>query len=43
MTTWRRHFHAYSETALQEIRNANFVAIKLETFDIAFYRGMPKT
>ena len=43
VTTWRRHFHAYSEKAFQEIRAANFVAIKLAGFDLAVHRGIAKS
>ncbi|MAI11558.1 MAG: peptidase M20 [Rhodospirillaceae bacterium TMED167] len=43
MTAWRRDLHAYPETAFEEIRTADFVAKKLESFGIAVHRGLAKT
>ena len=43
MTTWRRYLHAYKEIAFEEIRTADFVATKLESFYAAFHRALAKT
>jgi amidohydrolase len=42
-TEWRRHLHAYPETAFDEHRTADFVAAKLEEFGIAVHRGLAGT
>lgn len=43
MTAWRRDIHAHPETAFQEVRTADFVAMKLEEFAIDVHRGFAKT
>lgn len=42
-TQWRRHLHAYPETAFDERRTADFVAGKLEEFGIEVHRGIGET
>ena len=42
MTTWRRYLHAYKEIAFEQIRTADFVATKLERFDIAGHQCLEK-
>ena len=43
MTAWRRDIHAHPETAFEEVRTADFVAEKLESFGIEVHRGLAKT
>src|SRR3546814_9301456 len=43
LTDWRRDLHAHPETAFEEVRTADFVARKLESFGIAVHRGLAKT
>jgi hippurate hydrolase len=43
MTVWRRHLHAHPETAFEEVRSADMVAGKLESFGIEVHRGLAKT
>ena len=43
MTAWRRDVHPYPETAFEETRTADFVARKLESFNIPVHRGLAKT
>lgn len=43
MTDWRRDLHAHPETAFEEVRTADFVARRLESFGIAVHRGLAKT
>ena len=40
MTPRGRLLNAYPETAFEEIRTADFVATKLERFEIAAHRGL---
>lgn len=42
-TAWRRHLHAYPETAFEEKATADFVATKLEEFGIEVHRGLGGT
>lgn len=43
MTAWRRDIHAHPETAFEEVRTAEVVAQKLESFGIEVHRGLAKT
>ena len=43
MTAWRHHLHAHPETAFEEVKTANFVAEKLQSFGIEISRGLAKT
>src|SRR3546814_7479597 len=43
LTDWRRDLHAHPETAFEEVRTADFVARKLESFGIAVHRGLATT
>ena len=43
MTSWRRDIHAHPETAFEEVRTAEIVAAKLESWGIDVHRGLAKT
>jgi len=43
MTEWRRDIHAHPETAFEEVRTAELVARKLESFGVQVHRGLAKT
>ncbi len=43
MTAWRRDLHAHPETAFEEVRSADVVAGKLESFGIEVHRGLAET
>lgn len=43
MTEWRRDIHAHPETAFEEVRTADIVAQKLESFGVEVHRGLAKT
>ena len=43
MTSWRRDIHAHPETAFEEVRTAEIVAAKLESWGIQVHRGLAKT
>ena len=42
-TQWRRDIHAHPELGFEEVRTADFVAEKLESFGIQVQRGVGKT
>ena len=42
MVAWRLDLHAYPEPAFEEIRIADFVATKLESFAIPVHRAESK-
>ena len=43
MTAWRHDIHSHPETAFEEVRTADVVAAKLESFGIEVHRGLAKT
>ena len=43
MTGWRHDIHSHPETAFEEVRTADVVAAKLESFGIEVHRGLAKT
>ena len=43
MTTWRRHIHKYPETAFEEHKTSDFVALRLHEFGIEVHRGLAGT
>lgn len=43
MTEWRQHLHEHPEIALEEVKTAEFVAQKLESWGIEIHRGLAKT
>ncbi len=43
MTAWRRDIHAHPETAFEEVRTAEIVARKLESWGIEVHRGLATT
>ncbi|MDV7340104.1 M20 aminoacylase family protein [Terasakiella sp. A23] len=43
MTTWRRHFHAYPETAFEEVMTSDFVKARLEEFGLEVHQGLAVT
>ncbi len=43
LTTWRRHLHRYPELAFEEVKTAEFVAEKLESWGLAVHRGLART
>lgn len=43
MRGWRHLLHAHPEIAYEEVWTSNFIAEKLESFDIEVQRGMGKT
>ncbi|MBM3644860.1 MAG: amidohydrolase [Alphaproteobacteria bacterium] len=43
MTEWRHDIHRHPETAFEEVRTAEIVAKKLESFGIEVHRGLAKT
>jgi hippurate hydrolase len=43
MTAWRRDIHAHPETAFEEVRTAEVVARKLESWGIEVHRGLATT
>ncbi len=43
MTAWRHDIHMHPETAFEEVRTADIVAKKLESFGIEVHRGLAKT
>ncbi len=43
LTAWRRHLHSYPELAYEEVRTAEFVAEKLETWGVRVHCGLAKT
>jgi len=43
MAEWRRDIHAHPETAFEEVRTADFVARKLESFGLEVHQGLAKT
>ncbi len=43
MIAWRHAIHAHPETAFEEVRTADFVAARLESFGVDVHRGMART
>lgn len=43
MTAWRRHIHAYPETAFEEVETSEFIANRLDEFGLEVHRGMAVT
>lgn len=43
MRQWRRHLHRFPETAYEESATADFIAGKLDSFNLEIHRGMAKT
>lgn len=43
VVTYRRELHANPELAFEEVKTADFIAGKLQSFDIPFKRGIAKT
>ena len=43
MTTWRRHIHKNPETAFEEHKTSDFVALRLHEFGIEVHRGLAGT
>ena len=43
IATWRRDIHQHPELGFEEVRTANLVAEKLESFGIDVHRGLAKT
>ncbi|MEC7463460.1 MAG: amidohydrolase, partial [Pseudomonadota bacterium] len=43
MTTWRRHIHKHPETAFEEHKTSDFVALRLHEFGIEVHRGLAGT
>ncbi len=43
MRTWRRDIHAHPELGFEEVRTADFVAEKLESFGLQVHRGIGRT
>ncbi len=43
MTAWRHDIHSHPETAFEEVRTAEVVAKKLESWGIEVHRGLAKT
>jgi hippurate hydrolase len=43
MRQWRRHLHRFPETAYEETATADFIAAKLESFNLTVHRGLGKT
>lgn len=43
MRQWRQHLHRYPETAYEETATAEFIAAKLESFNLEVHRGLAKT
>ena len=43
MTAWRQDIHKHPETAFEEVRTADIVAEKLESFGIEVHRGLART
>ena len=43
MTAWRHDIHSHPETAFEEVRTADVVADKLESFGLEVHRGLAKT
>ena len=43
MTAWRHDIHSHPETAFEEVRTADVVAAKLESFGLEVHRGLAKT
>ena len=43
MTAWRHDINAHPETAFEELRTADIVARKLESFGLEVHRGLAKT
>ena len=43
LTAWRRHLHSYPELAYEEVKTAEFVAEKLDTWGLRVHRGLAKT
>lgn len=43
MTAWRRHLHAHPELAFEEVKTADFIAARLESFGLTPHRGLAQT
>ena len=43
MTAWRQDIHKHPETAFEDVRTADIVAEKLESFGIEVHRGLART
>ncbi|NNC63274.1 MAG: amidohydrolase [Gammaproteobacteria bacterium] len=43
LTAWRRHLHRYPELAYEEVKTAEFVAEKLESWGLRVHRGLATT
>ena len=43
LTAWRRHLHRYPELAYEEVKTAQFVAEKLESWGLRVHRGLATT
>ena len=43
LTAWRRHLHSYPELAYEEVRTAEFVAEKLESWGLRVHSGLART
>ena len=40
---WRRHLHKFPETAYEEIKTANYISEKLQSFGLEVHRGLGRT
>ncbi len=43
LISWRHELHKYPETAFEEFKTADFLALKLEGFGLKVHRGLAKT